>query len=243
MKEFGSRYSRGFGSNNRMSFTSPREEKKEVEKKPRLSDAEREERHQQRLADNRNKRIIHKAAIEANKEREKNVTNYSKVGQEYLERFARAELRDQWRKQDRNYMNEIGRVNVEVRNSLQMELRKIELKLDRLVAKYSKKSGNPHIAQGIQKMQQQIEPIIEKGLRELMWYMIEEEHKQNEELIPIVCKYIDKAEDDIGVHLEDRFVGRIVKECVTAVIQGSVTDARLANFVYDKVDYYSRILM
>lgn len=243
MKEFGSRHTRGFGSNSRMSFTYDREEKKEVKKKPKLSDAEREERHQQRLADNRNKRIINKAGIEANKERERNVPNYSKVGQEYLERFARAELQDQWRKQDRNYMNEVGRVNVEVRNSLQMEFRKIEYRFDKLAAKYSKKSGNPHIAQGIQKMQQQIEPIIEKGLRELMWYMIDQEHKQNESLIPIVCKYIDKAEEDIGVYLEDRFVERVVKECVTAVIQGSVTDARLANFVYDKVDYYSRILM
>lgn len=207
-----------------------------------LSGVEREERYQQRLADNRNKRLINKAGIEADKERQRNITNYSKAGQEYLERFARAELQDQWCKQERNYMNEVGRVEVEVRNSLQMDFRKIELRLDRLVAKYSKKNGNAHIAQGIQKMQQQIEPIIEKGLRELMWYMIEEEHKQNEELIPLVCKYIDKSEEDIGVYLEDRFVERVVKECVTAVIQGSVTRARLENFVYDKVDYYSRII-
>ena len=215
---------------------------KEVKMKPHLSGVEREERYQQRLADNRNKRLINKAGIEADRERERNTTNYSKAGREYLERFARAELQDQWRKKDKNYMNELGRVNVEVRNSLQMELRKIELRLDRLVAKYSKKTGNPHIAQGIQKMQQQIEPIIEKGLRELMWYTIEQEHKQNEELIPLICKYIDKAEEDIGAYLEERYVEHLVKECVTAVIQGSVTRARLENFVYDKVDYYSRIL-
>ena len=215
---------------------------KEVKMKPHLSGVEREERYQQRLNDAKVDRKIARAAREADAERSSNVTNYSKVGKEYMDRFARAELEDQWRKKEKNYMSDLGRVKIEVKNSLQMELRNIEKRLDHIVAKYSKKYSNPHISQGIQKLRNNLEDTIEKALRELMWYTIEEEHKQNAELIPLVSQHISKAEEEIGYYLDEKSTTRLIKEVVTAIIQGSVDKTKLEQFIYNKVDYYSRIV-
>lgn len=135
-----------------------------------------------------------------------------------------------------------GRVKVEVRNSLQMSLRNITLSLDKMAKKYGKKNGNQHIAEGINKLKNKIEPIVEQAIEELARYMIEEERKRNKELVQAVFNSIIAAQKDIGYALTDVQIRKLVYETVTAVIQGAVTEARLDNYVYNKVDYYSRIV-
>ena len=233
---------RGMSLRNASQRRQPEIRIKEVKMKPHLSGVEREERYQQRLNDAKVDRKIARAAREADAERSSKAVNYSQVSKEYMDRFARAELEDQWRKKEKNYMSDLGRVKIEVKNSLQMELRNVENRLDHIVAKYSKKYGNPHISQGIQKLRNNLEDTIEKALRELMWYTIEEEHKQNAELIPLVTRYISESEADIGYYLDEKSTTRLIKEVVTAIIQGSVDKTKLEQFVYNKVDYYSRIV-
>ena len=216
---------------------------KEVKMKPHLSGVEREERYQQRLKDAKADRKIANAYRQETAERaaKSGAVDYKQVGEEYLKRIAKAELDNQWRSQEQRFMSDSGRVIVEVRNSLQFELRQIESKLDRITKKYAKKrSGNQHIAQGLNKLQATLTDIIEKALRELLRYMIDEEHKQNEKLIPFVTECIRKSEEDIGYRLNERQMNALVRNAVTMMIQQSPSDRRLENYVYDQVDVYSR---
>lgn len=216
---------------------------KEVKMKPHLSGVEREERYQQRLKDAKADRKIANAYRQETAKRaaESGVVDYKAVGGEYIKRFAKAELENQWKSQEQRFMSDSGRVIVEVRNSLQFELRQIESKLDRITKKYAKKrTGNQHIAQGLTKLQATLTDIIEKALRELMRYMIDEEHKQNAELIPFVVECIRKSEEDIGYRLNQRQMNALVHNAVTMLIQQSPSDRRLENYVYDQVDMYSR---
>lgn len=208
-----------------------------------LSGVEREERYQQRLKDAKADRKIAKAYTKETAERaaKSGVVDYQKVGQEYIRRFAQAEMDNQWKSQEQKFMSDSDRVIVEVRNSLQFELRQIESKLDRITKKYAKKrTGNQHIAQGLTKLQATLTDIIEKALRELLQYMIDEEHKQNAELIPFVVECIRKSEEEIGYRLNQRQTNALVHNAVTMMIQQSPTDRRLENYVYDQVDMYSR---
>ena len=216
---------------------------KEVKMKPHLSGLEREERYQQRLKDAKADRVIANAYREETAKRasESGVVDYKAVGDEYLKRFAKAELENQWKSQEQKFMSDSGRVIVEVRNSLQFELRQIESKLDRITKKYAKKrTGNQHIAQGMAKLQATLTDIIEKALKELLRYMIDEEHKQNAELIPFVVECIRKSEEEVGYRLNQRQMNALVHNAVTMMIQQSPTDRRLENYVYDQVDMYSR---
>lgn len=216
---------------------------KEVKMKPHLSGVEREELHQQRLKDAKADRTIANAYRQETAKRaaESGVVDYKAVGDEYIKRFAKAELENQWKSQEQKFMSDSGRVIVEVKNSLQFELRQIESKLDRITKKYAKKrTGNQHIAQGLTKLQATLTDIIEKALRELLRYMIDEEHKQNAELIPFVVECIRKSEEDIGYRLNQRQANALVHNAVTMMIQQSTSDRRLENYVYDQVDMYSR---
>ena len=149
---------------------------------------------------------------------------------------------ERMRTEERQFKTDEGRVKVEVRNSLQMSLRNITVSLDKLVKKYDKKNGNQHIAEGVKKLKDKIEPIVEQSIEELARYMMEEEHKRNYELVPKVHKSIIAAEQEIGYTLSDKEIRRLVEEVVTAVIQGTVTEARIDNYVLNKVDTYSCIV-
>lgn len=226
-----------------MSLRQPDIKIKEVKMRPRLSGVEREERYQQRLKDAKADRKIAKAYREQEAERvaQSGVVDYKSVGEEYIKRFAKAEMDQQWKSQEQKFISDSDRVIVEVRNSLQFELRQIETKLNRIANKYAKKrKGNKHISQGILKLQATLTDTIEKALRELLRYMIEEEHKQNNELIPLVTECIRKSEEDIGYRLNQREMNNLVHNAVTMIIQKAPSNRQLENYVYDQVDMYSR---
>lgn len=208
-----------------------------------LSGVEREERYQQRLKDAKADRKIARAYRQQEAERlaQSNAVDYKSVGDEYIKRFAEAEMDQQWKSQEQKFISDSGKVIVEVRNSLQFELRQIELKLDKITKKYAKKrKGNQHIAQDMRKLQATLTDTIEKALRELLRYMIDEEHKYNKELMPYVEVCIRKSEEDIGYKLNERQMNALVHNTITMIIQQSPTNRRIENYVYDQVDMYSR---
>lgn len=216
---------------------------KEVKMKPRLSGVEREERYHQRLENANADRKIAGAYREQEAERvaQSDAVDYKSVGEEYIKRFAKTEMEEQWKSQEQKFISDSDRVIAEVRNSLQFELRQIETKLDRIANKYVKKrKGNQHITQGLLKLQATLTDTIEKALRELLRYMIQEEYKQNADLIPFVTECIRKSEEDIGYRLNRRQITLLVHNTVTMIIQRSPSNRQIENYVYDQVDMYSR---
>ena len=196
---------------------------------------------EQRRIDAHNNRVIQNQKLREMHERETNVTDYAKVGKDFIEQKTKYEMDEAWKDYEKKFTDESGRVIVEVKNSLQFDLRQIEAKLDKMEQKYcKKKAGNPHIREGMQKLKAKLEETIEQAIRELLAYMIEEEHKQNYELRGRVAASISKAVYDIGYGLTEQEVEKLIRETVTDLIQGSLTEHRLDSFIYNKVDMMSR---
>lgn len=238
MKEFGSRYSRGFGSNNRMSFTGAREEmerreKNRVREEKRIANAaERSQKEQER----ERKRVNR----EYEKERKAGEAFNKQKREQELEAMVKDRFDAMWKDNETKFKSESGRAIIEVKNSLQMDIRNISVSLDRLAKKYSKKTGNQHINEGVRKLKDKIQPILEEAVVQLLRYMIQEEHKQNEELMPMVVMAIAKAEYDIGTELKTADVKRVIQETITGIIQGRISKTNLDNYVYSRVEMYSR---
>ena len=238
MKEFGSRHSRGFGSNNRMSFTGAREEMERREKN-RIRDEKRVARTAER-SQKEQERERKRVNREYEKERKAGEAYNKQKREQELEAMVKDRFDAMWRDNETKFKSESGRAIIEVKNSLQMDIRNISVSLDRLAKKYSKKTGNQHINEGVRKLKDKIQPILEEAVVQLLRYMIEEEHKQNAELMPMVVMAIAKSEYDIGTELKTADVKRVIQETITGIIQGRISKTNLDNYVYSRVDMYAR---
>lgn len=209
---------------------------KEVKMKPHLSGVEREERREQRLKDAKADKIIAKAFTKETEERaaKSGVVDYREVGKEY---------ENLWNAYKAGFITDSGRVMVNVRNSLQFELRKVEEQIDKITRKYAKKrAGNQDIAKQMRKLQAKLENEIEVALRELLTYTLEQEHMYTQELAGRVRGDIRDAEEAIGYTLNDDQYLTLAKNAIMMIIQRKPTPYSVQRYIYNQVDRYSRIL-
>lgn len=234
MREFGRVQ---FGG--RMSFDSARDEMDRRAKR----EAEAKERETRQLA-----RAQRQSEIEQRKERARVNRQYKEAQRDWAKRRTEisraiqdASHRD-WADVERKAAMQADTTSKVVKNTLQMSIRQIEDQIKKLQKTYSKKKGNQHINEGVQKLGNAILEVTEKAMSELKRYMLDDMKQAWEDFLPKFEKDLEYAEENIGYSLSYEQTKAVFKETATKYIQGTLSENQVASYIYRKVDTYSRIV-
>lgn len=232
MREFGRVQ---FGG--RMSFDAARDEMDRRTKR----EAEAKERESRQLA-----RAQRQSEIEQRKERARVNRQYKGVQRDWAKRrteISRAiqdESHRDWADVERKAAMQADMTSKVVKNTLQMSIRQIEDQIRKLQKTYSKKKGNQHINEGVQKLGNAILEVTEKAMSELKRYMISDMKQAWDDFLPKFQKDLEYAEENIGYSLTYEQTKVVFKETASKYIQGILNENQAASYVYRKVDAYSR---